>query len=146
MQLSEIKMANTATERYYNNRFRSLQLTGTQAAVLQLLYESDNRLICQQNIEHALNLTHSTVSSILKRLEKQGLIETRTLLEDNRYHEILLTSKGKKYKAKIDPIFTEIKQSIFQDFSPMDLERFSEYLTRVTKNAQEANLHSLSLK
>lgn len=136
MQLFEIKKVNTTMERHFNQKSKDLGLTGTQASVLHVLYESTDKLICQRDIENALGLTHPTVCSLLSRLQDKGFIEARSVLEDRRYHEIVLTSKGKKYKKKVESVITEMNDTTFRGFTPKELKTLQNYLDRIQQNSR----------
>lgn len=136
MELFDIKKVNTAMERQFNQLCRSIDLTGTQASVLHILYQSSDKIVCQKDIENALGLTHPTVCSILDRLEKNGLIESECLLEDRRFHEIILTSKGKRYRKKVESIITEMHHKVFQGFSEKELHTLEVYINRLQENTR----------
>lgn len=138
MELLQLKMVNTTLERVLNKRFKTYGLTGTQAAVLLFLYDSDKSIICQRDIEKALGLTHPTVCSVLKRLEAKELISTKALIEDHRFNEVLLTPKSKKLKTKLNK---EV-QSIFDDSFAGLSEKEQKQLTKLLEKMNE-NLKSL---
>lgn len=77
MELLTIKMLNTAIERVMNREMSDLGLTYTQTTVIGYLLENRGQDICQRDIEYNLGLTHPTVSSILNRMEANGLIGCR---------------------------------------------------------------------
>lgn len=135
MELLQLKMVNTTMERVLNARCKAYDLTGTQASVLIFLYNNkDNKIICQRDIEKALGLTHPTVCSILKRLEAKELIESKSLIEDHRFNEILLTAKSKKLKNKLMKEVDAIFSDSFAGISDKELKQISKTLDKMNAN------------
>lgn len=138
MELMQLKMVNTTMERVLNKRCKAYDLTGTQAAVLSFLFSNkENKIICQRDIEKALGLTHPTVCSILKRLETKELISTKSLIEDHRYNEVLLTPKSKKLKNKLNKEVDSIIQEAFNGISEKDQKLVAKTLTKMNDNLKD---------
>ena len=67
-------------------------ITPIQYAVLYCLWENDKR--SPKEIAERLKLENSTISGILERMEKKGLIERNISKEDRRFIQVQLTKKG----------------------------------------------------
>ena len=67
-------------------------LTPVQYAVLYCLWENDKK--SPKEIAERLKLENSTISGILERMEKKGLIKRMISKEDRRFIQIMLTEKG----------------------------------------------------
>ncbi len=82
--------------------FHELGITYTQYLVLMVLWEQDNRVISE--ITECLKLETNTVTPLLQRMEKQGLIVRTKGSVDNRQRIISLTKEGKAMKEKAKDI------------------------------------------
>lgn len=77
---------------------KELNLTYTQYLVLLVLWEKDG--IPVSEICHRLYLDNGTVSPLLKKLEKEGLIHRTRFLEDERVVLISLTDHGRALQER----------------------------------------------
>lgn len=78
-----------------------------QVLCLSYLKSSPNYQNSQNNIRQFLNLNPSTISGIINRLEKRGLIARLPKTGDKRVSMITLTSAGDKLITNIPPMFDE---------------------------------------
>lgn len=136
MELLTIKMLNTAVERIMNQEMSALGLTYTQTTVIGYLIENQDKDVCQKDIEYNLGLTHPTVSSILNRMEANGLISTQTLASDHRYKKIALTDKAANLSQQIDERYQSVKERLFADVSPAQRELMNVTMKMILKNIQ----------
>lgn len=134
MELLTIKMLNTAVERMMNQEMAELGLTYTQTTVIGYLIENQDKDVCQKDIEYNLGLTHPTVSSILNRMESNGLITTQSLKTDHRYKKIVLTDKASGLSQKINQKYESMKERLFRDVSPRQREQMNCTIQTMLKN------------
>ena len=82
----------------YTPMLNALGITYPQYLVLMVLWEMD----CQpvNDIAHRLLLETNTVTPLLQRMEKQGLIERKKGEQDKRQHIVSLTQQGKDLEQK----------------------------------------------
>ncbi len=82
----------------YTPMLTELGITYPQYLVLMVLWEKD----CQpvNDIAHRLLLETNTVTPLLQRMEKQGIVERKQGENDKRQHIISLTKKGKSLEQK----------------------------------------------
>lgn len=86
----------------YSPYFKAMGITYPQYLVLLVLWEQDNRLV--GDITDKLRLETNTVTPLLQRMEKQGLIVRNRGNEDSRQRVISLTAKGKQLEEKAKEI------------------------------------------
>jgi DNA-binding MarR family transcriptional regulator len=76
-------------------------LTGPQRSVMHALVHSDG--LSLKELSRQVGLVHSTVSGIVDRLEKQGLVERRTDSRDRRITMIEASPRVRNYVRNILP-------------------------------------------
>ncbi|WP_347840527.1 MarR family transcriptional regulator [uncultured Draconibacterium sp.] len=91
-----IYAASRLITRQYQPLLDDLGITYPQYLVLMVLWEHDSMLVNQ--IAQKLILNTNTITPLLKRMEKQGLIVRSRSAEDERKVSISLTQKGKNMR------------------------------------------------
>jgi DNA-binding MarR family transcriptional regulator len=84
--------------RLYRPLLSQLGITYPQYLVLMVLWEKDQQSVNQ--LGERLFLDSGTLTPLLKRLEKSGLVERIRSREDERKVVVQMTGKGKKLKEK----------------------------------------------
>ncbi len=69
-------------------------LPESQFAVLEALYHLG--VLSQRELAKKLLLSTGNISTVLKKLEKRGLISRERDPDDNRYMQVVITEKGKE--------------------------------------------------
>ena len=92
--------------RHYNPILKNLGLTYSQYIVMLVLWEKNNTTsaISVKQLGEKLDLDSGTLSPLLKRLEKQGLISRIRNSDDERSVEIKLTNSGCQLKSQAQNI------------------------------------------
>ena len=92
----------TAVANFYNHRRTELQkkiysnaFGASNGYIISYLCENEDKNIFQRDIERQFDLSRSTVSTILKELEKEGLIERKSVIIDARLKKSYLLKKQK---------------------------------------------------
>jgi DNA-binding MarR family transcriptional regulator len=93
-----VHAASRAIVAAYQPLLEVLEITYPQYLVLLILWEEDGARVSR--IGERLFLDSATLTPLLKRLEKRGLVERRRNAEDERVVEIFLTASGKRLKKK----------------------------------------------
>jgi DNA-binding MarR family transcriptional regulator len=77
------------------------QLTGPQLMVLDALVDCNGLTV--KELSKNIGLSHSTVSGIIDRLEKQDLVVRKTDESDRRYTRLYISEQVKDYIEKLIP-------------------------------------------
>ena len=77
-------------------------LTGPQRTVMQALVQSDG--LSLKELTTRVGLAHSTVSGIVDRLEKRGLLQRQPNLNDRRHTRIVVSAVVRDFMEKRYPI------------------------------------------
>lgn len=120
--------ATNAITRFYRSLLNDLDLTYPQYLVLLVLWERDG--VAVKDLIKRLKLDSGTLSPLLKRLEKAGLIEKKRMDLDERVVRVFLTPQSKK----IEPQVAEIQHQVACQTGLSDKE-FFEFLDRLNKLA-----------
>lgn len=80
------------------------EMTAPQIAVMQVVVRQDG--VSLKDLSRAVSLAHSTVSGIVDRLEKRGLIQRRTDAADGRISRIYPTAVVRDFVRDALPVLT----------------------------------------
>lgn len=101
-------------------------LTPVQYAVLYCLWENDKK--SPKEIAERLKLENSTISGILERMEKKGLIKRMISKEDRRFIQIMLTEKGAALEEDVLAAVDEVNEEVMSVFSKEECENLKTQL------------------
>ncbi len=97
-----------------------------QLLALNYLREQNNFLASHKSIKDFLKLNASTVTGIITRLEKKGLVAKLPRLQDKRVSLITLTAKGAELlNAMPQPLHQQISKKL-QSLSAEQLQRLND--------------------
>jgi DNA-binding MarR family transcriptional regulator len=104
-----------------------------QVLCLSFLHESPNYQSTQGEIRKFLNLNSSTVSGIIQRLEKKGLLARLPKSGDKRVVNIALTSSGDKLLGTIPSLLHEQLSEKLQKLDEPELQKVQQSLETLVK-------------
>ncbi len=84
-------------------------------------------------------LEPSTMTGLVDRMERDGLITRQPDPQDRRVQRILLTKAGRKMKNPVLEIVNTVISNVFGDVSPEEFDVTTRMLQRVLTKAQEGN-------
>ena len=82
----------------YTPMLTALGITYPQYLVLMVLWEKDNQPV--NDIAHRLTLETNTVTPLLQRMEKLGIVSRKKGEQDKRQQIVSLTQKGKELEEE----------------------------------------------
>ncbi|QLD13217.1 MarR family transcriptional regulator [Microbacterium oleivorans] len=91
--------ASRATTKAYATLLEPHGLTYPQYLVLVLLWSRDDRSV--RELGDALDLDSGTLSPLLRRMTRDGLVERTRTREDERVVSVSLTSRGRDLRAEL---------------------------------------------
>lgn len=95
----------------YTPMLTALGITYPQYLVLMVLWEKDNQPV--NDIAHRLLLETNTVTPLLQRMEKLGIVNRKKGKQDKRQQIVSLTEKGKQLEEEA---FAKIPAGMNQQF------------------------------
>lgn len=116
------------------------ELTPMQRHILNyILLETLHRDIYQKNLEEEFQVRKSTVSGILKLIEKNGFIYRESVKEDARLKRILPTKKAEALRLSILEHIHETEIRMTEGVSEQDLFLCKKVLYQMCQNLAEKN-------
>ncbi|MBR6893621.1 MAG: MarR family transcriptional regulator [Bacteroidaceae bacterium] len=105
----------------YTPILTKLGITYPQYLVLMVLWEKDNQLV--NDIAHRLLLETNTVTPLLQRMEKLGIVSRKQGEKDKRQQIVSLTPKGKRLEEEA---FAQVPTGMNEQLSACPL-KFEDY-------------------
>lgn len=91
-----------------------------QGRILAALARRKN--LSQSAIARGLHIRPATVSNMLRRMERSGLIERASDSRDGRIQQVALTRKGKRAQAAVERVWLEVEKDIRAALAGRDIE------------------------
>ena len=110
---------------------------GPQGRILYVLWQEDGIPI--KTLSENCGLAITSLTTMLERMEKQGLITRMQDPRDKRKTLLYLTETARLLKQDYDGVSNEMEQIYYRDFSREEIMEFEEYLDRVLKNLERRN-------
>jgi len=113
------------------------ELTGVQLGVLgELVKLEDEGLpeVNQRDLENATHVTHSTMTEIIKRLERKGFIVCHPGAFDRRYKSISSTERCRDLVKDIDKIEGIIFAELCRGIPEQDIGKLRSFFEIMVKN------------
>lgn len=107
-----------------------------QAMCLRELSRNDG--ITQRDLAELLDVARPTVTVMLQKMEKAGLIERRADATDQRFTRIFLTEEGRRLHAEMHRMFEEISAEVIGSMAEEDVAELVRLLDLVNDNIQAA--------
>lgn len=113
---------------YLNNTLNSegVTVTPAQAAILFLLREKDGQSMSE--LSQVLSMDNSTVTGLVDRLQKSGLVTRRANPDDRRISLIRITPQGVGEIKKAKPVITRVNEQIKAGLSEQEIQTFKGIL------------------
>lgn len=109
-------------------------VTPVQIWIIRYLYDRRERDIFQRDIERDFTITRSTVTGILKLMEKKGYITRVNVPEDARLKKIILTEKGSNLRNQVVNHIEESERRLVRGMTEEEIDTFLELLRKIKEN------------
>ncbi len=120
---------------HLNSKLLKYDVTPSQYGVLSCLWRCEYST--PKQIAESLFLETSTISGILDRMQKKGLIQRVMNLEDKREVRIVLTEKGKDLEIPLSDIIEAVNLEVLQGFSEEQILEFKESLMKIIEHGKK---------
>lgn len=138
--LFEIKQLQNAVVRSICNEMKENHVTIIpsliQTEIIGYLIKNEKQDIYQKDLENIFHLRRSTISGILKTLEKRGMIIRMHSKEDVRVKKIILTKEAKNQYKKVNQYLEKLEEKIISNISKGDLNIFYQVIEKMKQNIE----------
>ena len=107
---------------------------GAQGRILYVLWQEDGVPI--KTIAKRCGLAITSLTTMLERMEKSGLIIRQQDSGDKRKTLIFLTDKAKALKEDYDAVSDRMSAIFYQGFTEEEIRNFEEHLERIRLNLE----------
>lgn len=115
------------------SRFRSLLapygVTPPQFALLAFLWKRDG--LSQTELAEKTEIDRTTLSGLIDRLQKQGLVTRSPHPGDRRAYLVKLTAAGRNLETQLTPLAMNLRQQISAKLSAAEYEQLCQLLNRL---------------
>ncbi|MGN7476211.1 MarR family winged helix-turn-helix transcriptional regulator [Solibacillus silvestris] len=137
-QLKAFTVLHRATSAVHEATKKDIQqndLNLTEFAVMEMLYHKGDQPI--QIIGKKVLIASSSITYVVDKLEKKGLVSRIACPSDRRVTFVSLTDQGKEMIESIFPSHEKKIASIFDVLSAEELQLLTEYLKRIGLHASK---------
>ena len=130
-----IRYLKKLIDKDFDARLSEHGLTGQQGRILFFIYHCDKE-VHQNDIENEFHLSKSTVSGLVKRMEKKGFIEIK---KQHPYAVISVSSLGRDVINHLAAKRIDAIEQLTSGLTEEDKQKVCEYLIKLIKNMEGGN-------
>ena len=133
-----IQILSRQVKRKIDSAVSSYNVTSVQCSFIRFIFER-NKIgnVYAKDIENKFNMRRATVAEILSLMEKNGLIERKSMGKDARLKKITLTEKSMEIKNNIEMEIKKVEKEIKKGITKEELQSFMNILEKMSKNLEE---------
>lgn len=126
-----------AIRQYFDKCFVEHDITYPQSRVLTRLFGQLNKGdVNQRDLEYALGIKASSVSSLVRNLEQKGFVRCERLPQDTRNKRVILTEKGMKLEEVVMSTRDRAEMEMVKGLSPEQQEMMRQCLHQILNNLE----------
>ena len=105
-----------------------------QPFVLRALWKQSG--LTHSELAELLNRSPSTITNMVKRMEKAGFVERRPDPKDERISRVHLTDAGRDIKAAVEDVWSIFEEQAFAGFGEEELTALRGFFLRMCQNME----------
>ena len=129
---------------YLQNLLRRFKLQDVlqpgMGAILFFLFETDDCII--KDLAERLELAPSTLTALLRRMEKAKVITCRRCAEDGRAVRVKLTARGRGLEPRCRELSAALNVQMVRGFGAGEVQALKQSLAQVVKNIRAGIEHT----
>ena len=133
-QALQIRLLNGRIFQKLLSKEPDAQYRSEQGKILTVLWQKEQGRATATDIALATGLANNTLTSMIKKLEDQGLVAVKPCTQDKRKKYISLTDLGWAQKEIGDRVSKELGEIFYQGFSDQEIREFEAYQERIISN------------
>ena len=110
------------------------KLNITEFSVLESLYQKGKQTI--QQIGQSILISSGSMTYVIDKLEKKGLLKRNACPNDRRAIHVMLTDDGEDLMEKMMPEHEELVDDMFGSLNDDEAERIVKLLNKVSKRVE----------
>lgn len=130
-----------ALSNQFERGLRKHNVTTSQWSILAMLWTSDG--MAQADLQRLLQLDGATVTGLVKRMLRGGLVQQQTDPLDKRVQRVYLTERGKQLEGALIAEAEGVNALALQGFSEQERALLVDLLSRALVNMQSNVFTSL---
>ncbi|MDO4732398.1 MAG: MarR family transcriptional regulator [Bacillota bacterium] len=111
--------------------------THLHSMIVHFLAENGDRALFQKDVENEFCIRRSTASTILKLMEKKGLIRRESVPQDGRLKQLILTEQAWLLQQQMENCLHQVDEALCRDIPRQELEIFFRVLQQMQQNMDE---------
>lgn len=115
---------------YLNSKLSPYDITPAQYSVLSCLWGKD--YATPKQIAESVGLETSTISGVLDRMQKKGLIDRVVDTDDRRAIQVIITKSGQDLQKPIQEIIEQVNRDVLKDFSKDEVSQLKSALQHIS--------------
>lgn len=134
-----ISTINEKSSQYINEELKRNDITdiiNSHGTIFSLLYMNEGRITINKIVSKT-GKRKSTITDMVKKLEKLGYISKEKNKQDARITEIVLTENGWKFKESFKEISDNLLAKTYFDFTDEEKELLVSLLRKVKRNFEK---------
>ncbi len=112
------------------------EATEKNSWIIGFIASNSDRDVFQRDIEEKFSVRRSTVSSMLKLMEKKGLVVRESVGYDARLKKLTLTPKALEMYKEMMANIERDERNLREGLSEEELKEFFRILEKIRKNAE----------
>ena len=133
-QALQIRLLNGRIFQKLLSKEPDAQYRSEQGKILTILWKQELGCATATDIALATGLANNTLTTMVKKLEEQGLVTIQPCTQDKRKKYISLTDLGWTQKEIGDRVSKELGEIFYQGFSDEEIREFEAYQERIISN------------
>jgi len=111
------------------------EFNGPQGRILYILWQTDGVPIVE--LSQKTGLAKNTLTAMLGRMEKAGLIRREQSKSDRRRAVISLTDKARRLEGKYNEVSRQMNDLFYRELTQEDAAQLDRLLDRVLENLEQ---------
>ena len=108
---------------------------GAQGRILYVLWEHEKLTI--SDIARLTSMANTTLTSMLDRMEREGLVKRTHDKVNRRQIFVSVTEKANEYQAQYGQLCDDMNGIFYKGFSETEITDFENQLRRILKNLED---------
>lgn len=142
-QTLHIRLLNGRLFQKLLSKEEGVRYRSEQGKILSVLWQCEDGMATATDIALQTGLANNTLTSMIRKLVEQGLVEVRPCTNDKRKKYVILTELGWSQKEIGDRVSRELGSIFYQGFSQQEIRDFEAYQERILANLKSAEVQDM---